>query len=98
MEMTVDEILREYRTSKDKRKAIGIIAELNDEPTWRIRDILENNGIKTGHRRVVRQKRTDFELLDYLDEQIRKNEHYHATLISRYEKVAARIKRGKVRK
>lgn len=98
MRMTENEILREYRTAKDKRKAIGIIADLNGEPTWKIRDIIESHGIKTGHRHCTRQKMTDVELLNYIDEQIKKNENRHYNLVRRYEIVAARIQSGRVRK
>lgn len=42
-----DEIIRHYRTAKDKAAIIPILADLNAVPQSRIRQVLRRHGIKT---------------------------------------------------
>lgn len=46
MQMTVEEIIRNYTESKDKAKQIGILADLNGCDKEKIRSILRTRGVE----------------------------------------------------
>lgn len=53
--MTHDEIVRNYREAKDKKKQIGILADLNECNEEKIISILKENGVN--HRELPRTKK-----------------------------------------
>ena len=55
MQMSNDEIVRNYREAKDKAKQLGILAELNACDEQKIKDILTEGGID--YRSFPRNKR-----------------------------------------
>lgn len=56
MQMTNEEIVREYSSSKDKRKQINILAQLNTCDASQIREILEAAGVEMPKRKYTKAK------------------------------------------
>lgn len=94
MEMSNDEIIRNYRAAKNKKMQIGILADLNCCDKQTIKDIIAHEEMRTTDKKAVGYQmvlKSLYEELDCLEGQIKPLECRYKKVVNAIEAFSALV-------